>query len=395
MFNSALTMKRGLTGHYVPLPSAAGEKARAFVPNPLPPDPPLVLDAELQELVEKAMLALGRLDGLTTVLPDPTLFLYSYVRKEAVLSSQIEGTQSSLSDLLLFEHEGVVGVPLDDVQEVSNYVAAMNYGLTRLEKLPLSLRLLKEIHAVLLSKGRGSKKEPGEFRRSQNWVGGSRPGNAVFVPPPPDLLLDCLGALEKFLHNDPVKTPLLVKAALAHVQFETIHPFLDGNGRLGRLLITFLFCAEGALREPLLYLSLYFKQNRQQYYDLLQSVRLTGDWEAWLRFFLTGVEDTANQAAQTAKALMNLAAADEKRVQSLGKPAGSALRVHRLLQAQPIISIATASDELTLTTPTVTASLKHLEKLGIVRETTGGKYARLYAYDKYLKILNEGTEPLE
>lgn len=384
-------MKRGLTGHYVPLPSAAGEKARAFVPNPLPPDPPLVLDAELQELVEKAMLALGRLDGLTTVLPDPTLFLYSYVRKEAVLSSQIEGTQSSLSDLLLFEHEGVVGVPLDDVQEVSNYVAAMNYGLTRLEKLPLSLRLLKEIHAVLLSKGRGSKKEPGEFRRSQNWVGGSRPGNAVFVPPPPDLLLDCLGALEKFLHNDPVKTPLLVKAALAHVQFETIHPFLDGNGRLGRLLITFLFCAEGALREPLLYLSLYFKQNRQQYYDLLQSVRLTGDWEAWLRFFLTGVEDTANQAAQTAKALMNLAAADEKRVQSLGKPAGSALRVHRLLQAQPIISIATASDELTLTTPTVTASLKHLEKLGIVRETTGGKYARLYAYDKYLKILNEGT----
>lgn len=388
-------MKRGLTGHYVPLPSAAGEKARAFVPNPLPPDPPLVLDAELQELVEKAMLALGRLDGLTTVLPDPTLFLYSYVRKEAVLSSQIEGTQSSLSDLLLFEHEGVVGVPLDDVQEVSNYVAAMNYGLTRLEKLPLSLRLLKEIHAVLLSKGRGSKKEPGEFRRSQNWVGGSRPGNAVFVPPPPDLLLDCLGALEKFLHNDPVKTPLLVKAALAHVQFETIHPFLDGNGRLGRLLITFLFCAEGALREPLLYLSLYFKQNRQQYYDLLQSVRLTGDWEAWLRFFLTGVEDTANQAAQTAKALMNLAAADEKRVQSLGKPAGSALRVHRLLQAQPIISIATASDELTLTTPTVTASLKHLEKLGIVRETTGGKYARLYAYDKYLKILNEGTEPLE
>lgn len=388
-------MKRGLTGHYVPLPSAAGEKARAFVPNPLPPDPILVLDAELQELVEKAMLALGRLDGLTTVLPDPTLFLYSYVRKEAVLSSQIEGTQSSLSDLLLFEHEGIAGVPLDDVQEVSNYVAAMNYGLTRLRKLPLSLRLLKEIHAVLLSKGRGSKKEPGEFRRSQNWVGGTRPGNAVFVPPPSDLLLDCLGALEKFLHNDPVKTPLLVKAALAHVQFETIHPFLDGNGRLGRLLITFLFCAEGVLREPLLYLSLYFKQNRQQYYDLLQSVRLNGDWEAWLRFFLTGVEDTATQAAQTARALMSLAAADEKRVQSLGKPAGSALRVHRLLQAQPIISIATASDELKLSTPTVTASLKRLEKLGMVRETTGGKYARLYAYDKYLKILNQGTEPLE
>ena len=388
-------MKRGLTGRYIPLPSAAGEKARAFVPHPLPPDPPLVLDHELQELVEKAMLALGRLDGLTTVLPDPALFLYSYVRKEAVLSSQIEGTQSSLSDLLLFEHEGVAGVPLDDVQEVSNYVAAMNYGLKRLEELPLSLRLLKEIHGILLSKGRGSKKEPGEFRRSQNWVGGTRPGNAVFVPPPPELLIDCLGALEKFLHNDPVKTPLLVKAALAHVQFETVHPFLDGNGRLGRLLITFLFCAEGALREPLLYLSLYFKQHRQQYYDLLQSVRQTGDWEAWLRFFLIGVEDTARQAALTARALMNLAAADEKLIHTIGKPAGSALRVHRLLQAQPIISIATASAALALTTPTITASLKHLEKLGLVRETTGGKYARFYAYDKYLKILNEGTEPIE
>jgi Fic family protein len=388
-------MKRGLTGHYVPLPSAAGEKARAFVPNPLPPVPPLALDAEIQELIEKAMLALGRLDGLTTVLPDPTLFLYSYVRKEAVLSSQIEGTQSSLSDLLLFEMEGVAGVPLNDVQEVSSYVAAMNYGLKRLAELPLSLRLLKEIHGVLLAKGRGSKKEPGEFRRSQNWVGGTRPGNAVYVPPPPDQLIECLGPLEKFLHNDPVKTPLLIKAAMAHVQFETIHPFLDGNGRLGRLLITFLFCAEGALHEPLLYLSLYFKQHRQQYYDLLQSVRLTGDWEAWLRFFITGVEETANQAAQTARALMNLATADEKRVQAIGKPAGSALRVHRLLQAQPIISIASASGKLTLTAPTVTASLRHLEKLGIVHETTGRNYGRLYAYAKYLKILNEGTEPLK
>ncbi len=387
-------MQRGLTGHYVPLPSAAGEKARAFVPHPLPPAPQLELDADLHEQIERSMLALGRLDGLTTVLPDPAIFLYSYVRKEAVLSSQIEGTQSSLSDLLLFEMEGVAGVPLDDVQEVSNYVAAMNYGLKRLEKLPLSLRLLKEIHGVLLAKGRGGKKEPGEFRRSQNWVGGTRPGNAAYVPPPPDQVLECLGALEKFLHNDPVKTPLLIKAALAHVQFETIHPFLDGNGRLGRLLITFLFCAEGALREPLLYLSLYFKQHRRQYYDLLQSVRLTGDWEAWLRFFLTGVEETANQAGQTAKALMKLAAADEQRIQTIGRASGSALRVHRLLQAQPILSIASAGEELKLSVPTVTASLKHLAKLGIARETTGRNYGRIYAYDKYLKILNEGTEPL-
>jgi len=387
-------MKRGLTGHYVPIPSAAGENARAFIPNPLPPVPPLEIGIEIQELIEKAMLALGRLDGLTTALPHPEIFLYSYVRKEAVLSSQIEGTQSSLSDLLLFEMEGIAGVPLNDVQEVSNYVAAMNYGLKRLEKLPLSLRLLKEIHGVLLTKGRGSGKEPGEFRRSQNWVGGTRPGNAIFVPPPPDQVIECLGSLEKFLHNQPVKTSLLVKAALAHVQFETIHPFLDGNGRLGRLLITFLFCAEGALRDPLLYLSLYFKQHRQEYYDLLQSVRLTGDWEAWLQFFLTGVEETANQAGQTAKALMELAVTDEKRIQTMGKASGSALRVHRLLQVQPILSIATAGKELNLSVPTVTSAMKHLAKLGITRETTGRNYGRIYAYDEYLKILNEGTEPL-
>jgi Fic family protein len=388
-------MQRGLTGYYVPLPSAAGENARAFVPKPLPPVPALELDYEIQELTQNAMLALGRLDGLTSVLPDPAIFLYAYVRKEAVLSSQIEGTQSSLSDLLLFEMEGVASVPLVDVQEVSNYVAAMNHGLERLKKFPLSLRLLKEIHGVLLAKGRGSKQEPGEFRRSQNWVGGTRPGNALFVPPPPDQVLECAGALEKFLHNDPVKTPLLIKAALAHVQFETIHPFLDGNGRLGRLLITFLFCAEGALREPLLYLSLYLKKHRGQYYDLLQAVRLAGDWEGWLRFFLTGVQETANQAGETAKALMKLAAADQKRIQTIGKASGSAFRVHRLLQAQPILSIATASEELKLSVPTVTSALRHLTILGVARETTGRKYGRIYVYDEYLKILNEGTEPLD
>ena len=388
-------MQRGLTGHYVPLPSAAGENTRAFVPNPLPPEPALIYDLELQNGIERAMLALGRLDGLTQVLPDPTLFIYSYVRKEAVLSSQIEGTQSSLSDLLLFEKEGVAGVPLDDVREVSNYVAAMYFGLAQLKELPLSMRLLKEIHAVLLDKGRGKEKEPGEFRRSQNWIGGSRPGNAVYVPPPPDQVLECLGALEKFLHNEPVKTPLLIKAALAHVQFETIHPFLDGNGRLGRLLITFLFCAEGTLREPLLYLSLYFKQNRQRYYELLQSVRLTGDWEAWLKFFVAGVEETATQAAHTAHRLIQLAAEDAKRIQTIGKPAGSALRVHRLLQSQAIISIPTATKELNLTAPTVTTALQNLERLDIVRETTGRNYGRLYAYTKHLAILNEGTEPLK
>jgi Fic family protein len=298
----------------------------------------------------------------------------------------------TLDDLLLFENAGTPGAPLGDVQEVSNYVAAMNHGLKRLKDAPLSLRLIKEIHNILLSRGRGSTREPGEFRRTQNWVGGSRPGNALFVPPPPDQLFDCLGPLEKFLHNKPVKTPVLIKAALAHVQFETIHPFLDGNGRLGRLLITFLFRVEGVLREPLLYLSLYFKQHRQKYYDLLQSVRLTGDWEAWLHFFLTGVTETATEAAETARALMELAARDKQRVQAIGKAAGSALRIHGLLQQQPLITIAAAGKKLSLTIPTVTSALGHLQKLGIVRETTGGSYGRVYAYHQYLAILNQGTE---
>ncbi len=387
-------MQRGLTGHYVPV-SSVGEECRAFVPKPLPPDPPLVWDTELLDLHAQATLALGRLDGLAAILPKTGLFLYSYIRKEAVLSSQIEGTQSSLSELLLFESAAAPGVPLDDVLEVSNYVAAMNHGLKRLKELPVCLRLLKEIHGVLLAKGRGSDKEPGEFRRSQNWVGGTRPGNAKYVPPPPDHLLDCLGALEKFLHDQPEKMPLLVKAALAHVQFETVHPFLDGNGRLGRLLITLLLCAQQSLRSPLLYLSLYFKQNRQQYYDLLQSVRLTGDWEAWLRFFFTGVRETADQAAQTGHALLALFEEDRKRIEALGRPAGSALRVHAHLERDPMATIARISKATGLTHPTVTSAIGHLERLGIVRPATEAKYGRLYAYHRYLKILSEGTEPLK
>lgn len=387
-------MQRGLTGHYVPV-SSVDEECRAFVPNPLPPEPPLVWDGELLDLHAQATFALGRLDGLAAILPKTGLFLYSYIRKEAVLSSQIEGTQSSLSELLLFENATMPGVPLDDVLEVSNYVAAMNHGLKRLKELPASLRLLKEIHAVLLAKGRGSDKEPGEFRHSQNWVGGTRPGNAKYVPPPPDCLLDCLGALEKLLHDQPEKMPLLVKTALAHVQFETIHPFLDGNGRLGRLLITLLLCAQNSLRSPLLYLSLYFKEHRQQYYDLLQNVRLTGDWEAWLRFFFTGVKETADQAAKTGHALLELFEEDRKRIQALGRPANSALRVHVDLQRNPLASIARISKETGLTHPTVTSAIGHLERLGIVRPTSEAKYGRLYAYVRYLKILAEDTEPLK
>ncbi len=318
-----------------------------------------------------------------------------YVRKEAVLSSQIEGTQSSLSDLLLYENKEAPGVPMNDVQEVSNYVAALKHGLKRLhENFPLSLRLIKEIHAVLLSKGRGSGKMPGEFRRSQNWIGGTRPGNASFVPPPPDHVLECMGLLEKFIHNHPVKTPPLIKAALTHVQFETIHPFLDGNGRLGRLLIALILHAEGALAEPMLYLSLYFKQNRTRYYELLQNVRAEGDWESWLDFFLTGLTETADGAVHTARRLLKLFEDDMKKIHVLGRVAGSALRVHHYMQHHPLCSIAKLTKDLHLTVPTVTSSLNNLAKVGIVKELTGHKRNRLFAYKHYIKILSEGTEPI-
>src|SRR5437764_12704121 len=302
------------------------ESFRAYVPPPLPPDPPLALQP-LLALLEQANQALGRLDGLASVLPDPSLFIYLYVRKEAVLSSQIEGTQSSFSDLMLFESAEAPSVPLEDVQEVSNYVAAMNHGLERLRTgFPLSLRLIREIHEILLSKGRGSEKQPGEFRRTQNWIGGSRPGNAVFVPPPPELVPDCMSSLELFLHEDRPDLPLLIKAGLVHVQFETIHPFLDGNGRLGRLLITFLLCAQNVIRVPLLYLSLYFKAHRTTYYDLLDRVRIKGDWEVWLDFFLTGVKETADHAASAARRIVALFEEDQRRIEALGRPAASVLR---------------------------------------------------------------------
>jgi Fic family protein len=385
-------MRRGLTGYYVPITSGGGEAVNAFVPKPLPPEPALEINEEVHSLLQEAMLAIGRLDGITAVLAGPQIFLYSYIRKEAVLSSRIEGTQSSLSDLLLFETEGATGVPLEDVQEVSNYVAAMERGLKRLKELPLSIRLIKEIHGLLLAKGRGTGKEPGEIRRSQNWIGGTRPGNALFIPPPADMVIESLAALEKFLHNEPVKTPVLIKAALAHVQFETIHPFLDGNGRLGRLLITFLLCAEGILREAVLYLSLYFRKHQQRYYQLLQDVRLNGDWEEWLKFFLTGVAETGNQAIKTAKELIELGSTDEEKIKTIGRSSGSALRMHQLLQRQPIISIRQAAEKGGVSVPTATAALNQLVGLGVARETTGGRYGRIYAYGRFLEILNEGME---
>jgi Fic family protein len=312
-----------------------------------------------------------------------------------VLSSQIEGTQSSLSDLLLYENDEAPGAPIEDVQEVSNYVAAMNHGLERMRSgFPLSLRLIREIHEVLLSKGRGSGKQPGEFRRSQNWIGGSRPGNAVFVPPPPELLNDCLNQFELFLHGEQTGLPLLIRAGLVHVQFETIHPFLDGNGRLGRLLITFLLCVQDALREPILYLSLYFKTNRAAYYELLDRVRTKGDWEAWLDFFLVGVRDTAEQAASASREILALFNRDREKIETLGRPAASVLRVFQHMQRNPIIAIPSAAKRIGISAPTVAKSLGHMIDLGILEETTGRERHRLFVYRRYLDILNEGTEPL-
>ena len=384
-------MKRNLTGRYETT-SVGGETVRAFIPKPLPPDPPLVLHGPIQLLLEQALLSLGRLDSISTLLPDPSLFLYAYVRKEAVLSSQIEGTQSSLSDLLLFELEQAPGVPLDDVTEVSNYVAAMEHGLDRLKGgFPVSARLIREIHSKLLAGGRGSSKDPGEFRRSQNWIGGSRPGNAVFVPPPHTVDQDCISDLEQFIHEDPNSLPILIKAALVHVQFETIHPFLDGNGRVGRLLITFLLCHAGILREPLLYLSVYFKQNRDEYYRLLDITRKEGDWEAWIMFFLEGVARTADSAVATARRLATLFDEDRKKIQTGGRRAGSALRVYDILKTRPILTLQEIAQRADLSYPATGAGMDLLVESGIARELTGKKRNRIFAYDRYLAILGEGT----
>ncbi len=386
-------MKRDLQGHYVTV-STVGEKVSAFVPSPLPPDPPIAWTPELQNKFDQALLALGRLDGVSELLPDASLFLYTYVRKEAVLSSMIEGTQSSISDLLIYELDQEPGVPLNDVQEVSNYVAALQHGLARLAGgFPISLRLLKEIHGVLLAHGRGSEQTPGEFRRTQNWVGGTRPGNAAYVPPPVDQLMGCLGKLELFLHDQPEPVPVLLKAALAHVQFETIHPFLDGNGRLGRLLITLLLCEQKILREPMLYLSLYFKTHRRRYYELLNNTRLSGDWEAWLDFFAEAVVTTASQATETARQLHALSTEDRSKVMQLGRASASALETHQALIERPIATAGWLAQKTGMVPSTVNIALANLQKLGIVREITKQKRNRLFSYTRYIELMNQGTEP--
>jgi Fic family protein len=387
-------MKRPPAGRYI-VTAAGGERIRAFVPPPLPPKPGIDWTPRLRAGFDAALVALGRLDVLGDLLPNASLLLYSFVRKEAVLSSMIEGTQSSLADLLLFEIDEEPGVPIEDAAEVSRYVAALDHGIARLRGgFPVSLRLLREVHRILMGDGRGGTLKPGEFRRSQVWIGGSRPGNAVFVPPPANELADCLKPFERFLHDRPEATAPLLKAALAHVQFETIHPFLDGNGRVGRLLIALQLAADGLLREPLLYVSLHFKQHRQTYYELLNRVRETGDWESWLEFFADAVRTGAADAAGAARRLLDLTSADAVRIEKIGRPAASALAVHRALQRRPIATAASLGAATGLAPATINKSLAHLESMEIVRELTSKRRGRVFSYARYTGILSEGLEPL-
>jgi Fic family protein len=381
-------MQRPPPGQYRSV-ATAGEAFQAFVPAPLPPVPPVAWSPGLRRRFEDALVALGRLDAVSSLLPNAALVLYSFVRKEAVLSSQIEGTQSSLADLLLYEIDEQPGVPVEDAQEVSRYVAALEHGLKRLRGgFPMSLRLLTEMHAVLLDHPQGRGKTPGEFRRSQVWIGGTRPGNAAFVPPPVDALADCLRDFERFLNDLPEATTPLLKAALAHVQFETIHPFLDGNGRIGRLLIVLQLVHDGLLHEPLLYPSLFFKKHRALYYELLNDVRVNGDWERWLDYFVEGIESSATQAVATAHRLLTLVNADRERVAALGRSASSALAVHQSLQRQPVTTAAALVKDTGLALATVNRVLVQLGALHVVEELTQRQRNRVFSYRAYVEALN-------
>ncbi len=383
-------MNRNGIGNYVET-VAGGEVVRAFVPTPLPPHPEVLMVGELSKALAAAASALGRLDGVSHMFPDNRLLLYSHVRKEAVLSSQIEGTQSSLSDLLLSEFSAVPGVPEEDVLEVSNCVAALDYGIRQVrDGFPLTNRLFWEIHRILLSSGRGSQMRPGAYRNSQNWIGGSRPGNARFVPPPHTEVANCMAALERFLNEEDKALPSLIRAGLAHVQFETIHPFLDGNGRVGRILITLILCADGILREPLLYLSLYFKRHREEYYELLNRTRRDGDWEAWLLFFLEGVAVVANNAFNAAIELNGLFREDRERISATAKQrVSSALRIHEVLMERPLISLPYARQRINLTFRTAAKAMEALVAMGIAEEITGRARNRLFIYRKYVETLNQ------
>ena len=377
-------------GRYIQQPTGY----QAFIPASIPPEPALRFDPELVTAISKAELALGRLDGAAQILPNPDLFVLMYVRKEAVLSSQIEGTQASLVDVLQFEAALEDGKPQDS-EEVSNYVGAMNYGLRRLRDFPISLRLIREIHAELLSGVRGSERNPGEFRTSQNWIGpsGCTLNDAQFVPPPPHEMMEALDNLERFLHA-PIPMPQLMKAGIAHAQFETIHPFLDGNGRVGRLLITFLLCQQGILQYPLLYLSHYFKQHRSEYYERLQSIRESGDWEGWLKFFLKGVDEVSQEAAATAKQIVRLREEHRGTVQNaLRRGAARGLLLLETLYHHPIVSVKQAAADVKLTFANANDLIKQFVELGILTETSGRQRNRHFSYEPYLALFKPGTEP--
>ncbi len=364
---------------------------RAFIPAPLPPDPPVAMDDELQTLLSAADRALGRLDGSIQTLPDSDLFVLMYVRKEAVLSSQIEGTQSSLNDLLRAEARIYDPDRPADVREVSNYVAALNYGLERLADLPISVRLIREIHERVLRGVRGAHLQPGELRKSQNWIGpaGATLNEATFIPPPPHEVPQALSDLEHFMHAKDSMPPL-IRIGLTHAQFETIHPFLDGNGRVGRLLITFLLCEQGTLLSPVLYLSHYFKANRAEYYEHLQNIRQDGGWEAWLKFFLRGVADVSREATETARAIVNLRETDrDKIINELGRVAGNALKVHELLFRFPLVSVNPVADMLEVSFTSANRLIERMVEVGILVESTGNARNRVFNYSDYINLFSD------
>jgi len=366
---------------------------KAFVPKSLPPDPPLAIDDELLDLLSRADQAIGRLDGSTEALPNPDLFVMMYVRKEAVLSSQIEGTQASLADVLELEAKILDPQMPTDVGEVINYVNALNYGIERLHTLPLSLRLICEIHAKLMEGTRGQERNPGEFRRSQNWIGpqGCTLNTARFVPPAPEDMKQALGGWETFLHDDR-RIPLLLKVGLAHAQLETIHPFLDGNGRIGRLMITFLLCERSALKRPLLYLSHFFKLNRTEYYDRLQAVRDKGDWEGWMRFFLTGVASVANEATDVARRIVALRETQRLIIQeSFGRSTADGLHLHEKLFAHPFLSIQLAQQLTGKEFKATNRMIGQLAQVGILREVSGRSRKRVFLHESYFRMF-EDTE---
>ena len=419
-------MQRAKYGKYVKSSVVGGEQYKTYIPNALPPKPAINI-AEISQWLEKANIAVGELNGIVEAVPDPFVINYMYIRKEAVLSSQIEGTQSTLDDLLRHESGAAAGVPVDDVTEVSSYVAAMNHGMKRIRNgFPLSVRLIREIHKILLTNSRGKHKTPGEIRRSQNWLGtkkmhgnavwmkkakrcspnksnninnsgfalanlagGTRPGNAYFVPPPPDNVSELMSNLEKYMHSKD-QTPVLVKAALIHHQFETIHPFLDGNGRVGRLLITLFLNTQGFLRSPYLYLSLFFKQHRGLYYDMLTEPRKNGDLEKWINFFLEGVTVTAANAKKTLINIYKLFSSDEKKVSGLGRAKDSAGQVFTIFKHKPLLTIAEITQQTKLSKPTAISSVNHLIDLGIISNKSQKKWGQIYLYDGYAKLIGSG-----